>query len=122
MAQGQIAGRRVTGPQRPAPVVEVGAGPSPAPLCDPCFAEWERVLTPGQQPPAPVRIHHIGDPIGADLNTQALKRADDHWGRVRAYQDYVAARCRAEHNVPRPAPLVVDLPLPDLEEVADVPA
>ena len=112
----------MTAPQQPAPVDQAGAGPSPAPLCDPCFAEWERVLTPGLQPPPPIRIHHIGNPSGADLLAQALKRADDHWGRVRAYQDYVAARCRAEHNVPRTAPLVVDLPLPDQEEVADVSA
>ena len=92
---------------------------SDKPLCADCFAEWLRVLGPGQQPPRMFRIHHIGEVTGADLSRAALQRADEHWARVRAYQDHVAATCRAEHS-PTPAPRpVVDLPLPEpLEEGA----
>lgn len=87
-------------------------------LCGPCHAEWERVLTPGQQPPEPIRLMHIGDPTGGDLNRAALVRADEHWRRVRAYQDHLASVCRAEHT-PAPGPRqVVDLPLPGPEEGA----
>lgn len=86
------------------------------PLCAVCFAEWQRVLEPGQQPPPPVRLMHIGTPTGADLNRAAFSRADEYWAQVRAYQDHVAAVCRAEHT-PAP-PTVVDLPLPDLEGTA----
>ena len=88
------------------------------PLCGACFAEWERVLTPGQQPPEPFRLMHIGAVTGADLNRQALQRADGYWARVRAYQDHVSARCHTEHTVPVNAPVVVDVPLPELQEVA----
>lgn len=83
------------------------------PLCADCFAEWERVLEPGQQPPQMFRIHHIGNVSGADLSRAALQRADEYWARVRAYQDHIARKCRAEH-APAPSPRrVVDLPLPE---------
>lgn len=98
--------------------------PVNAPLCGPCAAEWERVLAPGGQPPEMFRLIHIGNPTGADLNRAALARADEHWRRVRAYQDHVAAACRSGHaQPPRAAATVIDLPLPDPdEEVADATA
>ena len=88
-------------------------------MCADCLTEWERVLARGQQPPEMFRLMHIGNVTGADLNRGALTRADEHWRRVRAYQDHVAAVCRAEHTPASKAQTVVDLRLPEpIEEGA----
>lgn len=68
-------------------------------MCPDCSEEWQRALLPSvHNAPRSIHIIHIGNPKGEELLEKERKRADEHWQRVRNYQDYIQRRCAEEHS------------------------
>ena len=63
-----------------------------APLCPDCRARWMKALD-AKMPPPPIVLVQVGGPSAEDIATRQLKRADEHFARIREFQAYLERTC-----------------------------
>lgn len=67
-------------------------------MCPACSEKWHAALD-APQPTPPINLVMIGSTYRLDWAAeQQRRRADDHWARVRRYQDQLIRDCARNHQ------------------------